>query len=292
MTAMSDKKSLFKKLNNAIIDLQSADYKNSERPLAAIAHLLKEESLREINDKLKQSVDFEEFLASSKNKSGMGGPVLQWPADPDQVLGLSLIAIEKIGVDPRFAFNFSHEYFGNGPKIISGIRGMTSGLIIPFVRDYQDYVMKIETSQILNTAEQRLLRRVFISHGRSKDWLEVQVHIEKDMKIQSLELAQEANQGRTVIEKLEAGASSCDGAVIVMSGDDLDSEGKVRVRENVMHEIGFFHGRYGRSRMILLHEESVSVPTNLAGVVYVPYPKGMIHATFGVLDRELRHMYP
>ena len=76
-----------------------------------------------------------------------------------------------------------------------------------------------------------------------------------------------------------------------MSGDDADDDGKPRVRENVMHEIGYFQGRYGRRRVILLHEEGVSVPTNLAGIVYVPYPKDTISATFGVLDRELRSLY-
>jgi hypothetical protein len=40
-----------------------------------------------------------------------------------------------------------------------------------------------------------------------------------------------------------------------------------------------------------LHEEAVSIPTNLSGVVYVPFPKGNIAASFGVLSRELKAMY-
>lgn len=288
---MISRKDLFKRLTNAVFDLQSADVKNYERPLGTISHLLQDESLREISDALKSNVNLEEFLESSKNKTGMGGPILQWPTDPNQALGLSLAIVEKLGKDPRFALNFSHEYFGNGPKVITGLRSMTSNLIIPFVRDFQEHVKIMDADQSLGAEERPMLRRVFVSHGRSKDWLEVQAHIEKDMNLHSMELAQEANQGRTVIEKLEAGANSCDSAVIIMSGDDLDSLGNPRVRENVMHEIGFFHGRYGRDRIVLLHEEGVSVPTNLAGIVYIPYPKGMIHATFGVLDRELRHMY-
>lgn len=134
-------------------------------------------------------------------------------------------------------------------------------------------------------------RRVFISHGRAKDWYEVQAHVEKDLNLGTLELAQEVSHGRTIIEKLEAESASCDSAVIVMSGDDCDAEGQARVRENVMHEIGFFQGRYGRSKVVLLHEEGVSVPTNLSGIVYVPYPKETVSGAFAVLDRELRHMY-
>jgi predicted nucleotide-binding protein len=63
------------------------------------------------------------------------------------------------------------------------------------------------------------------------------------------------------------------------------------VRENVMHEIGYFHGRFGRDRVILLHEEGVNVPTNLAGIAYVPFPKGTIEVGLHVLMRELTAMY-
>ncbi|MEX3934804.1 TIR domain-containing protein [Paraburkholderia phymatum] len=134
-------------------------------------------------------------------------------------------------------------------------------------------------------------RRVFISHGRATDWREMQAYIEKDIGLATIELAQEPNTGQTIIEKLEANAASCDSAVIVMTGDDLDQDGQTRARENVMHEIGFFQAKYGRARVCLLHEEGVSIPTNLAGVVYVPFPKGHVGAAFGVLVRELKAMY-
>lgn len=131
----------------------------------------------------------------------------------------------------------------------------------------------------------------FISHGRSGDWREVQAFIEKDVGLATLELSQEPSSGQTIIEKLERNALSCDSAVIVMTGDDIGADGQARARENVMHEIGFFQAKYGRSRVCLLHEESVNIPTNLSGVVYVPFPKGHIGASFGVLSRELKAMY-
>jgi predicted nucleotide-binding protein len=133
--------------------------------------------------------------------------------------------------------------------------------------------------------------RVFISHGQSADWREVQAYIEKDIGLATLELAQEPSIGQTIIEKLENSASSCNSAVIVMTGDDIDANGQARARENVMHEIGFFQAKYGRGRVALLHEEAVSIPTNLSGVVYVPFPEGNIAASFGVLSRELKTMY-
>jgi predicted nucleotide-binding protein len=94
-----------------------------------------------------------------------------------------------------------------------------------------------------------------------------------------------------VIEKLLDAADGCDSAVIVMTGDDIDAQGDPRVRENVMHEIGYFQGHYGRGRVILLHEEGVNVPSNLAGVVYAPFPQGRIEACLHLVSRELKAMY-
>jgi predicted nucleotide-binding protein len=133
--------------------------------------------------------------------------------------------------------------------------------------------------------------KVFISHGRANDWNEVQNFIEKDLDISTLELAQEANRGRTILQKLDDEASRCSFAVIVMTGDDQDSEGKPKARENVMHEIGYFQGKFGLSAVCLLHEEGTSIPSNIHGLVYVPFPKGYISATFATLMREIQAYY-
>ena len=76
-----------------------------------------------------------------------------------------------------------------------------------------------------------------------------------------------------------------------MTGDDFTQTDEARVRENRMHEIGFFQGFYGRTFVILLHEEGVNIPTNLSGVAYVPFPKDNIEASFHVLQRELKAIY-
>jgi predicted nucleotide-binding protein len=133
--------------------------------------------------------------------------------------------------------------------------------------------------------------RVFISHGRAKDWLEVQTYIERDTGISTLELAQEANLGRSVLQKLEQESNRCTSAVIVMTGDDTDSEGNSRARENVLHEIGYCQARFGLAAVCLLHEEATSIPSNIHGLVYIPFPKGYVSATFGALGRELKALY-
>jgi predicted nucleotide-binding protein len=158
------------------------------------------------------------------------------------------------------------------------------------VRDI-DQVFEIRANSQLEQPAQHVEPRVFITHGRSSDWLAVQAFVDKDVKLSTIELAQEPNAGRTVIEKLEDYAGRCNSAVIVMTGDDVANGDEARVRENVMHEIGFFQGRYGRKAVIMLHEDGVNIPTNLAGLVYIAFPKGSIESGYHVLQRELKAIY-
>ena len=77
-----------------------------------------------------------------------------------------------------------------------------------------------------------------------------------------------------------------------MTGDDMAADGEIRARENVMHEIGFFQGKYGLSNVVLLHEAGVNIPSNIHGLVYISFPKDTIEATFGELMRELKVILP
>jgi len=130
--------------------------------------------------------------------------------------------------------------------------------------------------------------RVFISHGRSLDWTKVQPHIERDLNVRTLELAQEPNMGRSVLGKLDEETRKCTYAVIVMTGDDTNADGQAVARQNVLHEIGFLQARLGISAVCLLHEEGTELFSNIHGLVYVPFPKGTVEATFGIILRELK----
>jgi predicted nucleotide-binding protein len=115
----------------------------------------------------------------------------------------------------------------------------------------------------------------------------VQSYIEKDLSVDTLELGQQPNRGRTVLQKLDEESDKCCFVVVVMTGDDDVGLGAPRARENVLHEIGFFQGKLGLENVCLLHEEGTNIPSNIHGLVYIPFPKGLVSASFGVLAREL-----
>ena len=109
-----------------------------------------------------------------------------------------------------------------------------------------EYILEVRAHSELEvpTHSSERERRIFISHGTPPDWREVQEFIERDLNIPTLELAQEPNRGRTVLQKLDEESDRCSYAVVVMTGDDEVEDGALRARENVMHEIGYFQGNF------------------------------------------------
>lgn len=152
------------------------------------------------------------------------------------------------------------------------------------------YILELHSNIRIGERSEELedVFRIFISHGRNPIWRELQDYLEKDLDFQTLELAQEPNLGRTVFQKLMEESKKCSIAIIVMTGDDIANKNEVRARENVIHELGLFQGLYGSDRVILLHETDVNIPTNIQGIVYIPFQKESINMTFGALLRELK----
>ncbi len=85
--------------------------------------------------------------------------------------------------------------------------------------------------------------------------------------------------GKTLIEKLEKYSSEIDigFAVILLTPDDtgkaIDKKGKpkLRARQNVILELGYFMGKLGRSRVFTLYKGEVELPNDVVGVVYIPF---------------------
>jgi predicted nucleotide-binding protein len=172
-------------------------------------------------------------------------------------------------------------------------RGYVEREYLEILRRDIDYLFEVlANSRLAEASPVSRPRRIFISHGRSEDWREVQAHIEHDLRIPTLELAQEPSRGRTVLQKLTEESDRCAYAVVVMTGDDNIPGDAPRARQNVLHEVGFFQGKFGLPSVCLLYEEGTDIPSNIHGLVYVPYPKGLVSAAFGALDRELRVVFP
>lgn len=83
-------------------------------------------------------------------------------------------------------------------------------------------------------------------------------------------LHEQPDLGRTIIDKLiEETKDSCY-AIALLSPDDI-GELKMRARQNVILEIGYFLGKLGKSKVRLLVKANVEIPSDLDGVLYEPF---------------------
>lgn len=262
---------IFGEINNAVLDLQNSQLQTYERPLKKLAQLLRHTDLEPYNEELTKEVDLDAFIAESEKTGGsmVGSAQLAWPDDHKKTMGLTLLLIEKVANDPSYAINFGRHFFYSGKKNIAGIHALTGQLIIPFVRDYKNYVQsKGSTETVLKPP---FSHKVFIVHGHDDGARETVARFLERIGLEAIILHEQANQGRTIIEKVVAN-SDVGFAVVLLTPDD---EGCVkggtpepRARQNVLLELGYFIGRLGRNKVCALKHGTLEIPSDFAGVVW------------------------
>lgn len=114
---------------------------------------------------------------------------------------------------------------------------------------------------------------VFIIHGHDEEMKRsVQLFLNRG-EIQDVVLHEQPDKNRTVIEKLIDEGSAADYVIALLSPDDVQEDGSMRARQNVILEIGYFIGKLGRERVRLLRREGTVIPSDLHGILYENYDK-------------------
>ena len=115
---------------------------------------------------------------------------------------------------------------------------------------------------------------VFIVHGHNKNLRTEVKAVLYEMGLKPIILSEQANRGKTIIEKFEAKSSRVNYAIILMTADDtgkanLEIDYKPRARQNVILEMGYFMARIKRSNMfLLLEDDNIEIPSDISGVVH------------------------
>lgn len=114
--------------------------------------------------------------------------------------------------------------------------------------------------------------KVFVVHGHDGELKQSVARIIEKQGIEAIILSEQANKGRTIIEKFED-YSDVSGAICLFTADDYgrakkDTEDNTRARQNVVLEAGYFMGKLGRDRVVLLADKDIEMPSDLSGVVY------------------------
>lgn len=121
-------------------------------------------------------------------------------------------------------------------------------------------------------------RRVFIVHGHDESLKHQVARMLQRLKLQPVILAEQPNNGRTLIEKFEQHAEDVAFAIVLLTPDDVggarDSSQRPRARQNVVLELGYFFARLGRAKVAALYVAGVELPSDIVGVVYTPVDAG------------------
>lgn len=121
--------------------------------------------------------------------------------------------------------------------------------------------------------------RIFIVHGHDEAMKQAVARTVEKMGFETIILHEKPSEGRTIIEKF-TDYSDVSFAIVLLSPDDVaypkdqsPKEAKLRARQNVIFELGFFIGKLGRNRVLVLYQEekNFEMPSDYSGVLYTPY---------------------
>jgi predicted nucleotide-binding protein len=141
-------------------------------------------------------------------------------------------------------------------------------------------------------SENKLSKRIFLIHGQNEDrLLELEKLIAIDFGVESVILKDKPNSGaKTIIEKFELYAQSCDFAIALFSPDDIvNSKGKqyFQARPNTIFELGWFCGKLGRDKIMLLLQDGTEIFSDFQGIIQIRF-KHKISEQFREIYKELK----
>ena len=136
---------------------------------------------------------------------------------------------------------------------------------------YLDDLKEDEKTEIAKT-QALSFGKVFIVHGHDGELKQSVARIIEKQGIEAIILSEQANKGRTIIEKFED-YSDVGGAICLFTADDYgrakkDKKSKTRARQNVVLETGYFMGKLGRDHVVLIADKGIELPSDLSGIVY------------------------
>lgn len=132
--------------------------------------------------------------------------------------------------------------------------------------------------------------KIFIIHGHAEGkWRELRDLLEDHLNQKTIELADEPGAGETVIKKFEQAAEDCCYAFALLTPDDfIEKDGKsyFQARPNVLFELGWFYGRFGRDRVCIVKQGKTEMPSDLAGILTINFQTNVSEGLLNI-EREL-----
>jgi len=264
------------KIKSLVQDLQYVDWGEAGDRISRLSKSLGSSTMKPYKDALIKDLNFDDFLEKSKNSGGsmVGSSNLLWPEDDDEKLGIQLLFVDHFAEKPDRLVHYGSHFFGANNYDV-GVHKIASNILAPLERDLRAFIARQRGEKTSFPLPTKQSNKIFVVHGHDEGMEQGVARFLEKLNLEPIILHEQSNQGATIIEKLEAN-SSVGFAIVLMSPDDVGRSKNTekledRPRQNVVLEAGWFMGRFGRERTIVLKRDTLEMPSDLQGLVYIPY---------------------
>ena len=196
--------------------------------------------------------------------------------------------LDKALKSSKYSFQVDREYLKIINECIKFLEG-SGGSTIP--DDFQkNYIVEVKPIfHLLNKKnidmpmpkkEKKMIKsknKVFIVHGHDNEVKQEVARYIEQIGIEAIILHEQANNGMTIIEKIEYYTDEANFAIVLYTPCDKGRgalETKVhprdRARQNVVFEHGYLMAKIGRKNVCALVKGKIETPSDISGVVYTP----------------------
>lgn len=165
---------------------------------------------------------------------------------------------------------------------------------VPILKKYDSRRLILDNLRRVGFLSGSTTPKAFIVHGHDeaallqlKNYVQNVLHWDEPVV-----LREQPNCGRTLIEKFEDCSDRIDCVFVLLTPDDASiSSGQTeprRSRQNVVFELGFFFGQFGRDsgRIIVLYKGPNELPSDIHGIAWIGIEHG-IEAAGEEIRREV-----
>lgn len=186
-----------------------------------------------------------------------------------------VLLIHEVGTQNFYGFS-NYESVSNIKQLLDVVINLFSK------SDAVELMNKLSMESITSNSDKEniiLNNKVFIVHGRDSSMrLEVEKYLVK-IGLEPVILQEETTGGsQTISSKFESN-SDVGFAIVCLTSDDkgclkneFPQEAKLRARQNVIFELGFFMGKLGKEKVVALFDNSqIEIPSDFDGVIYIEF---------------------
>lgn len=169
------------------------------------------------------------------------------------------------------------------PRDIVGSRAYTRDITNSIIKECESQIQEATTKPEAPTPNNPQTpmdkSKVFIVHGHDGEAKQAVARFVEKIGLEAIILHEQANSGKTIIEKIEANSNVGFGIVLYTPCDLGTSKGdkdhlKPRARQNVVFEHGYLMGKIGRENVCALVKGDIETPNDISGVVYIKMDEG------------------